>query len=179
MKKVLSIAAMALAVVFVFTSCNKPKTTTEKLCIEKGWVMTKASCPAGYGSGNVTDLYAMFESAGGYENDDIMKFKEDGKEYINAGSVRYDFEGDGDQFVGNWELNEKETVLSCQLPMFKAAEGAPDTEIYSAEKEQCEIVSFNEDGTELVLSHTFSVSNSNAKWQVGTWTFQFTYVPAK
>ncbi len=177
MKKVLSIAAMALAVVFVFTSCNKEKTMTQKLTIEKGWTMTKASCPAGYGTNNVTDLYAMFENAGGYENDDIMKFKEDGSEYINAGSVRYDFEGEGDQYVGKWEFNDKETVLSCQLPIFKAEAGAPDTEIYSATKEECEIITLDEN--EMVLSHTFTVGNGNAKWQEGTWTFQFTYVHAK
>ncbi|MBQ7734946.1 MAG: hypothetical protein IJT61_03310 [Bacteroidales bacterium] len=177
MKKVLSIAAMALAVVFVFTSCNKEKTMTQKLTIEKGWTMTKASCPAGYGANNVTDLYAMFESAGGYENDDIMKFKEDGSEYINAGSVRYDFEGEGDQYVGKWEFNDKETVLSCQLSVFKAETGAPDTEIYSATKEECEIITLDEN--EMVLSHTFTVGNGNAKWQEGTWTFQFTFVHAK
>lgn len=177
MKKVFSIIAVALMVTFVFTSCNKDKTKTELLTVEKGWVMSKASCPAGYGANNVTDLMAMFEQGGGYENDDIMKFKSDNNEYINAGSVRYDFEGEGDQFVGKWEFNEKETVLSCQLPMFKAAEGAPDTEIYSAEKEECEIITLSED--ELVLSHTFSVSNTGSKWQAGTWTFQFTYVHAK
>ena len=177
MKKVLRIAAMALAVVFVFTSCNKEKTMSEKLCIEKGWIVSLATCPDGYGADATTDLMTIFP-----ENwkDNVMKFKVEGdvnKEYINAGTNRYDFEGEGDQYVGSWEFNEGETVLSCQLPMFYAAADAPESEIYSAEKEECNVISLEEE--KMVLSHKFTVNDSPAKWQVGTWTFQFTFVPAK
>ncbi|MBP5400099.1 MAG: hypothetical protein J6Y35_00515 [Bacteroidales bacterium] len=175
MKKVLSIAAMALAVVLVFTSCNKEKTRTQMLTIEKGWIVSLASCPDGYGENATTDLMTIFP-----ENwkDNVMKFKEDGnKEYINAGANKYDFEGEGDQFVGTWEFKNDENILVCQLPMFYAADGAPESEIYSAEKEECNIVSMEEE--KMVLSHKFNVPAGAAKWQVGTWTFQFTFVPNK
>ena len=171
---------MALAVVFVFTSCNKEKTMTEKLCIEKGWTLTAITCPEGYGANNVTDIYAMLENANSPETDDIIKFKEEGnKEYVNAGEKKYDYEGEGDQYVGEWAFNEKETVLECQLPLFSAAAGDPDNQAYSAAKEQCNIISIEED--KMVLSHTFDASGTTSKagFTGGPWTFQFTYVPAK
>lgn len=177
MKKIFGVIAIALVGVFAFTSCNKVKTTADYLTVEKGWVLENATCPAGYGANNVTDLMAMFTEGGGYENDDVIIFKAEGDQYINAGATRYDFEGEGDQFVGKWEMNEEETVLSCQLPMFKAGEGEPDTQIYSAAKEECNIISIDDD--KMVLSHTFTVAPGNAKWQAGTWTFEFTYVRAK
>lgn len=177
-KSILSIIAIALFGVIAFSSCEKTSTRADMLTVEKGWVLEAATCPEGYGANNVTDLMEMFTNGGGYENDDIIKFQAEGnKQYINAGATRYDFEGEGDYYVGTWELNEDETVLSCQLPMFKAAEGAPETEIYSAAKEECNIISMDKD--KMVLSHTFTVAPGNAKWQAGTWTFQFTYVRAK
>ena len=182
MKKVLSIAAMALAVVFVFTSCNKEKTMTQKLCVEKGWTLSACTCEnPGYGQTGIKNIYEAMENLGGYELDDVMKFKTDGKEYINAGKVRYDYEAEGDQYVGDWAFNDKETVLECQVSIFGAAATDPEGTSYSSVKEQCDIETLDDD--KLVFSHTFTVpENNNAKMifaQPGTYTFNFTYVHAK
>ena len=180
MKKVLSIVAVALTVALVFTSCHKDPTMTEKLCIEKGWTLSALTCPQGYGSNGITDIYALLDQAGGYECDDIMKFNADGKEYVNAGTKKYEYEGEGDQYVGTWAFNDDETVLECQIPVFGPAANAPEGTIYSEVKEQCNIISLEKE--EMVLSHTFTPGASTAKagfGQEGTWTFQFTYVPAK
>ena len=178
MKKVLSIAAMALAVVFVFTSCNKEKTMTEKLCIEKGWKLSALICEnPGYGTAGIKDIYANLEE----ELDDVMYFEEDNKQYVDAGKNRYAYEGEGKQLVGNWAFNDKETVLECQIPVFDAGADDPENASYSSVKEQCDIETLDDD--KMVLSHTFTVpENHNAKMvftQPGTYTFNFTYVPAK
>ena len=181
MKKVLSIVAVALTVALVFTSCKKEKTMTELLTIEKGWVMSAATTTPYWTLNDNSQITNLFE---GYvydcEKDDIIKFKEEGnKEYVNAGEKKYDYEGEGDQYVGEWAFNEKETVLECQLPLFSAAAGDPDNQAYSAAKEQCNIISLEED--KMVLSHTFDASGTTSKagFTGGPWTFQFTYVPAK
>ena len=181
MKKVLSIFAVALMVALVFTSCKKDPTKTELLTIEKGWTLTTLTCPQGYGSDGVTDIYAMLDNAGGYECDDIMKFTEDGKESVNFGEKRYEYEPAGDQYVGTWKFtNEDETILECQIPVFGPAANASESNLVSEAKEQCNIISLEKE--QMVLSHTFKPGASASKagfGQEGEWTFQFTYVPAK
>ena len=180
MKKVLSIIAAALTVVLVFTSCHKDPTRTDILTNEKGWTLSALTCPEGYGANAVTDIYAMLDNAGGYECDDVMKFNADGKESVNAGTKKYDYEGEGDQYVGTWAFNDEETVLECQIPVFGPAVSDPEGTLYSAAKEQCNIISMEKE--KMVLSHTFTPGSNPAKagfGQEGTWTFQFTYVLAK
>lgn len=178
MKKVLSIFAVALMVALVFTSCKKDPTMTEKLCIEKGWKLSALTCEnPGYGTQGYKDIYSLLEE----ELDDVMYFESDGKEYVDAGKVRYSYEPEGKQFVGNWAFNDKETVLECQIPVFGAGAGESETASYSEVKEQCDIEALEED--KMVLSHTFTVpENATSKMvftQAGTYTFNFTYVPAK
>jgi hypothetical protein len=182
MKKVLSIAVVALMVALVFTSCKKDPTMTDNLCYEKGWKLSALTCEnPGYGPGQIKDIYAAMESLGGYELDDIMYFEADGKQYINAGDKRYDYEVEGKQGVGNWAFNDKETVLECQLNVFGAEENAPENTYYSTTKEQCDIETL--DDSKMVLSHTFTIpENSTSKMifdKPGTYTFNFTYVHAK
>ena len=181
MKKVLSIIAVALTVALVFTSCKKEATNTELLTIEKGWTLTKLTCPQGYGTSAVTDIYALLDNAGGYECDDVMKFNEDNKEFVNFGEKRYDYEPTGDQYVGTWKFtNEDETILECQIPVFGPAANASESNLVSETKEQCNIISLDKE--QMVLSHTFTPGAATTKAgfvQEGTWTFQFTYVPAK
>ena len=51
MKKVLSIAVVALMVALVFTSCKKDPTMTDNLCYEKGWKLSALTCEnPGYGN---------------------------------------------------------------------------------------------------------------------------------
>lgn len=176
MKKVLSIVAVALTVALVFASCKKEPTRTELLTNEKGWTLSALTCPQGYGANAITDIYALLSEAGGYECDDVMKFTEDGKEYVNAGEVRYDYESEGDQYVGTWAFTD-ETVLECQIPVFGPATDDPENTLYSEAKEQCSIISLEKE--QMVLSHTFTSGSSDAKagfGQEGTWTFQFTYL---
>jgi len=167
MKKVLSIAAMALAVVFVFTSCNKEKTMTEMLTIEKGWTLSSATTTPFWTLNDGTQISNLFD---GYvwdcEKDDIIKFKEDGFEYLNPGANVCEDQASQESSLGAWKLNEETKELQMQIPFF-----------YDESAENVKIADLTEDI--LKVNYTYELTEDPAKGVPGTYTFTLTYVPAK
>lgn len=167
MKKVLSIAAMALAFVLVFTSCNKEKTMTEMLTIEKGWKMSSATTTPYWTLNDNSQISNLFD---GYvwdcEKDDIIKFKEDGFEYLNPGANICEDQASQESSLGAWKLNEEKKELQMQIPFF-----------YDEAAEYVSIVELTEEL--LKVNYTWELKEDPAKGVPGTYTFTITYVPAK
>lgn len=170
MKKVLVFALIAVFALSL-SSCGKKKekTNTEKLCVEKGWVLSAATSSPAYHLSNGS--YATNLMTEGYlydyELDDIIIFNSNGNQVINGGSNVP--EGDEpyqkkDYGVGTWSFNSDETVLNFQIPFFYNND--------DAHKENAEILSLTE--TELRVKYTF---NDDATKE--TYSFTLTYVPAK
>ena len=163
---------LVLAVIAIFavalTSCgNKEKTNTEKLCIEKGWVLSAATSSPAYELSNgtfATDLMTegyLFD----YELDDILKFETNGNMKINGGSnvpETGDYQAE-DKGVGTWEFTNDEQKLKFQIPFF-----------YDEAQEEAEILELTE--TQLRVKYTF---NDYANPTKKVYSFTLTYVPAK
>lgn len=167
MKKVLSIAAMALAFVLVFTSCNKEKSMTEMLTIEKGWKMSSATTTPYWTLNDESQISNLFD---GYvydcEKDDIIKFKEDGFEYLNPGANICEDQASQESSLGAWKLDEEKKELQMQIPFFY--------------DEDAEYVSIVELTSELLkVNYTWTLTEDPSKGKPGTYTFTITYVPAK
>lgn len=169
-KSILSVIAVAVACVFVFTSCEKEKTMTEYLTIEKGWTLSTAECTNGYVFDDNTTINNLFD---GYifdcEKDDIIKFRIEGEqqfEYLNPGAVVCDDQPAQESSIGTWAINEEEKVLDMQIPFF-----------YDEEVESCKIIELTAD--QLKVSFTFELTADQTKGKPGTYTFVLTYVPAK
>ena len=168
MKKVLVLALVAVFAV-ALTSCGgkKEKTNTDKLCIEKGWVLSAATSSPDYLMANgsyakdlINDGY-LFD----YEVDDIIKFNANGNQVINGGKLIPE-EGDyqaTDKGVGTWSFNSDETYLNFQIPFF-----------YDDQVENAQILALSE--TELRVKYTFNATDNPAK---EAYSFILTYVPVK
>ena len=166
-----NILVIALVAVFALSlsSCGKKteKTNTEKLCIEKGWVLSAAtSSPAylmadgSYATNLISDGFLY-----NYEVDDIIKFQANGNQIINGGKITPEA-GDyqaTDKGVGKWFFNSDEKELSFQIPFF-----------YDEEIETAQILNLSE--TELRVKYTFNATDNPAK---EAYSFILTYVPAK
>ncbi len=169
MKRNILVFALIAIFAVALTSCGKKKekTNTEKLCIEKGWVLSAAtSSPAyqmsdgSYATNLIADGY-LYD----YEVDDIIKFQSNGNQIINGGKS-VPSEGDyqaTDKGVGTWEFNSDESSLSFQIPFF-----------YDTERETAQVLSLTE--TELRVKFTFNATDNPAK---EAYSFTLTYVPAK
>ena len=168
MKKVL---VFALVAVFALSlnSCGKKKekTNTEKLSIEKGWVLSAAtSSPAyqmsdgSYATNLISDGYLV-----SYEVDDIIKFQANGNQIINGGTnvpETGDYQAT-DKGVGTWKFNSDESKLTFQIPFF-----------YDDEQETADILELSE--TQLRVKYTFNATDVPSK---EAYSFTLTYVPAK
>lgn len=167
MKKVLSIAAMALVVVLVFTSCKKEKTMTEMLTIEKGWTMSAATSTPYWTLNDNSQISNLFD---GYvydcEKDDIIKFKEDGFEYLNPGANVCEDQASQESSLGAWKLDEEAKTLQMQIPFF-----------YDTDPENVTIVELTEEL--LKVNYAWELTEDPAKGVPGKYTFTITYVPAK
>lgn len=168
MKKVLVFALVAVFALSL-SSCGKKqeKTKTEKLSIEKGWVLSAAtSSPAylmgdgSYATNLITDGF-LFD----YEVDDIIKFQANGNQIINGGKLvpeSGDYQAT-DKGVGTWQFNSDESKLTFQIPFF-----------YDEEKETADILELSE--TQLRVKYTFNATDNPTK---EAYSFTLTYVPAK
>ena len=168
MKKVLVFALIAVFALSL-SSCGKKKekTNTEKLSIEKGWVLSEAtSSPAyhmsdgSYATNLIKDGY-LYD----YEVDDIIKFEANGNQIINGGKL-VPAEGDyqaTDKGVGTWKFNSDETKLTFQIPFF-----------YDDVQETADILELSE--TQLRVKYTFNATDNPTK---EAYSFTLTYVPAK
>ena len=158
---------MALAVVFVFTSCNKQKTMTEMLTIEKGWVMSTATTTPYWTLNDNSQISNLFD---GYvwecEKDDIIKFKEDGFEYLNPGANVCEDQASQESSLGAWKLDEETKDLQMQIPFF-----------YDEASENVKVVELTEEL--LKINYTWDLVETGSKGVPGTYTFTITYVPAK
>lgn len=165
-KSILSVIAIAIVSVFAFTSCNK-QTMTDYLKTEKGWTLSVAECTNGYVFDDNTTINNLFD---GYiydcEKDDVIKFNEDGYEYMNPGTDVCEWQPSLETSLGKWAINEEEKVLDMQIPFF-----------YDDEVESCKIINLVKD--ELKVSFTWTLTEGTAKGKPGTYTFVLTYVPAK
>ena len=165
-KSILSILAIALAGVFAFTSCEKPKTMTDYLTTEKGWTLNEATTTPYWTLNDNSQISNLFE---GYvwecEQDDIIKFNNDGFVYMNPGVTCPD-QPSAESSIGPWKIDEEAETLDMQIPFF-----------YDEEMEHCKILSLTKD--ELKVSYTWELSEDDAKGVPGTYTFVLTYVPAK
>lgn len=165
-KSILSVIAIALIGIFAFTSCNKEKTMTDYLTIEKGWTLSEATTTPYWTLNDNTQITNLFE---GYvldcEKDDVIKFNADGFEYMVPGETCED-QPSAESSLGKWAINEEEKVLDMQIPFF-----------YDEEVESCKINNLVED--ELKVSYTWELTEDDAKGVPGTYTFILTYVPAK
>ncbi|MBP5664001.1 MAG: hypothetical protein J6X16_07000 [Bacteroidales bacterium] len=169
MKKVLVFALIAVFALSL-SSCGKKKekTNTEKLSIEKGWVLSAATSSPSYHMADgsyCTDLMTegyLYD----YELDDILKFESNGNMKINGGSKvpadGSDYQS-GDHGVGTWKFNSDETKLTFQIPFF-----------YDDVQETADILELSE--TQLRVKYTFNATNNPAK---EAYSFTLTYVPAK
>ncbi len=168
MKKVLSIAIIALAGIMVFSSCKKEKTMTELLTQEKGWVMSAATSTPYWTLLDQTQITDLLN--GGYffdcEKDDIITFKSDNYEYLAPGKTVCEGEPAQETSLGKWTLDEKAKTLEMQLPCF----GDDAIETVKVEELTKET---------LKISYTFTLTADPAKGVPGTYTFTITYVPAK
>lgn len=167
-KSILSVIAIAVACVFVFTSCEKP-TMTSYLTTEKGWTLNEAtSTPAwtldDVNGTQITDLTQgyIYEC----EKDDVIKFKNDGYEYLNPGANVCDEQPSEEHPIGKWAISEENKVLDMQIPFFG------DEEV-----ESCTILELTKD--QLKVQYAWELTEDPAKGVPGKYTFTLTYVPAK
>lgn len=161
-KRVLSIMIIAAVCLLAFASCKKDKTKTELLTAEKGWVLSTATSSPAYnlnGGGQIGNLFD------GYiydcEKDDIIKFKEDGFEYLNPGDQVCTGTPGQEYSLGSYSFNEDDMTMTMQIPFF-----------YDSEAESVKVVEVTEDI--LKINYTFTETADQAK-APGTYTFTLTY----
>lgn len=172
-----NILVFALVAIFALTlsSCGKKeKTNTEKLCIEKGWVLKSITAAPVYHSataGDVTDFYkyVLLEN----EKDDIIKFSQNHGQTINPGKILPTDEERGytEEQATTWKFSADEKDLIFQIPFFYDYTTTDVPRTFDAEFETATITSLSE--TELVLTYTMN----NIDKEVCTLTL--TYVPVK
>lgn len=171
MKRNLLVFALVAIIALSVTSCGKKneKTNTDKLCIEKGWVLKSATVtPAITVSGKTTtDFYAdyLYE----YEQDDIMVFAKSGSETIKPGSKKPADDEDGyvEDKASTWKFNDDESVLTCQLPFLYDLAAMP-ARTFSPAFENCTISKLSE--TEMVLIYKGVIDFNKTEY-----TFTLTY----
>ncbi len=118
MKRNILIIALCAIVAVGVTSCDKEKTKTE-LLTEKGWKLTKATSNPPYelaADVAITDLFDGFIYE--WEKDDILRFKEDGGQYLDPGKNLEEGQTSGEKLLGKWGLNEAGTELTFYLPFY-------------------------------------------------------------
>lgn len=165
-KSTLSIIVVAAVCMLAFSSCTKEKTMTEMLQLKKGWTLSTATSSPSYNlneGGQITNLFDgyVFDC----EKDDIIKFKEDGFEYMNPGDDVCDNQAADESSIGSYSLNEDAMTMDMQIPFF-----------YDAAVESVKIVELTEDV--LKVNYTFTETAATTK-APGDYTFTLTYVPAK
>ena len=165
-------------VTFVTTDSggDLPSTPLEMLTIPQGWRMAAAqSSPAyqmvsGEYVSNLLDGYFY-----DFEMDDIIVFFSDGTHRLLPGNiipegpdVAYQVETD----LGQWHFddNSNPTQLYMQLPFFYNDAWT----FYDPVLECCSLLELSRE--RLVFSYTYEESTKHGK---GTYTFTFTYVPAR
>lgn len=167
-KSILSVIAIAVACVFVFTSCEKP-TMTSYLTTEKGWTLSEATSTPAWTLNDVNGTQ-ITDLTQGYvlecEVDDIIKFNNDGFEYLNPGANLCDDQASQEQPIGKWAINEEDKVLDMQIPFF-----------YDEEVESCTILELTKD--QLKVQYSWELTEDQTKGVPGKYTFTLTYVPAK
>ncbi|MCQ2285879.1 MAG: hypothetical protein MJZ76_03265, partial [Bacteroidales bacterium] len=146
---------------------KKEKTNTDKLCIEKGWVLKAATSQPAYVMLDGTQIADLFD--GGYlepgEKDDIIAFSANGTQVIKPGD---NLNGGYQQEVGGykWFFNNDESILNFYVPFFY--------------KEAADVV---DEGTIVSLTETeLKVNvkvNDDDPYTKGNYTFTLTYVPVK
>lgn len=173
-----NILVFALIAIFALTlsSCGKKeKTNTEKLCIEKGWVLKAATVTPAVpvGEGTTNDWFADYLY--GYEQDDIIIFNANGGQTINPGNKTPDEEQDGyiESKASTWKFNNDETSLEFQIPFFYNLDEIP-ARTFDPEFETATISKLTE--TELVLIYKRNINFAKNGVEY-TWTL--TYAPAK
>lgn len=175
MKKNILIISLICIFAIGLTSCgkNKEKTNTEKLCIEKGWVLSEATAAPYYKMADgtkITDIYKDYLYD--YEQDDIIYFYANGSQVINPGKLtpKDDEDGYASEQASTWFFNSDETTLTFQIPFFYESKIPART--FDAEQETVKISSLTAD--KLVVLYTFNVVDTKEEC-----TFTLTYVPAK
>lgn len=174
-----NILVFALIAIFALTlsSCGKQeKTNTQKLCIEKGWVLQSVTASPYYISVDgerITNFYdaLMIES----EKDDIIKFAENGSQTINPGKILPTDEEDGylTEKATTWKFSADEKDLTFQIPFYYDYTTDP-ARTFDAEFETAAVTELTE--TKLVLTYTCNLIDVDTK---ETCTLTLTYVPAK
>lgn len=174
-----NILVFALIAIFALTlsSCGKQeKTNTQKLCIEKGWVLQSVTAAPYYlsaGGERITNFYndLMIES----EQDDIIKFAENGSQTINPGKLLPEDYEDGylTEKATTWKFSADEKDLTFQIPFFYDYTDDP-ARTFDAAFETATITKLTE--TELVLTYTCNLIDYDAK---ETCTLTLTYIPVK
>ncbi|MCQ2270853.1 MAG: hypothetical protein MJZ52_06485 [Bacteroidales bacterium] len=176
-----NILVFALIAIFALTlsSCGKQeKTNTQKLCIEKGWVLQSVTAAPYYISAageRVTNFYddLMIES----EKDDIIKFAENGSQTINPGKILPTDDEDGylTEKATTWKFSADEKDLTFQIPFFyEYPMDGSVARTFDAAFETATITKLTE--TELVLTYTCNLIDVPTK---ETCTLTLTYIPVK
>lgn len=165
-KSTLSIIVVAAVCMLAFSSCTKEKTMTEMLQIKKGWTLSTATSSPAYNlneGGQITNLFDGYVRD--CEKDDIIKFNEDGHEYLNPGDDVCDGQASEESSIGSYSLNEDAMTMDMQIPFF-----------YDAAVESVKIVELTEDVLKVNFIFTETAQTTKAP---GDYTFTLTYVPAK
>ncbi|MBO4503269.1 MAG: hypothetical protein J5730_00450 [Bacteroidales bacterium] len=174
MKKTFLVLAAAAMIVLGFTSCGGNKTYAELLTAQtKGWVLSAATSDPAYVFESATtppssDIYNDYLED--YEQDDILKFQENGILLIEPGDKIVADYGYQSTVSATWNLSSDETKLNLQLPFFYD----DSYMMYDQDMESCSINSLTK--KELVISYAF---NDNVSPTKGEYVFTMTYVPAK
>ncbi len=151
------------------------KTNTEKLCNERGWILSAATITPAYLT--VDGYYTtnwMTEVMSAIEVDDIIKFRADGAQFIYPGPrlPADDESGYLDSKASTWAFNADETKLIMQIPFFYDYSDGVPARTFSPEYETTDILVLTE--VELKLKYVFTVENSKT-----TYSITLTYVPNK
>ena len=96
-----------------------PPTLEELLTQETGWMLfTATSFPAYSNYEGVTSENLFVSYFFECELDDIIFFNKNNTHYLNYGKFLCDWESGAGTSLGNWKINENESVLEFQLPYF-------------------------------------------------------------
>ena len=172
MKKVLVFALIAVFALSL-SSCGKKKekTNTEKLCIEKGWVLSSATAAPYYVNSDGDQIHDIYNDyLEDFEKDDIIVFNTNYSQIIKPGSklpTEEDSFGYTAEVAATWEFASDETELKFQIPFFYDESGRK----YDADIETAKITLSE---TALTIIYTYNVVDTKEAC-----TFTLNYVPAK
>ncbi len=178
MKKVLVFALIAVFALSL-SSCGKKKekTNTEKLCVEKGWVLSSVTAAPYYvtiDGDHITNFSK--DVLKDWELDDIIVFTTSNIQTIKPGAKVPEGEERGyvaDKAWSSWTFSNNEGSLNFQIPFFyDYSDGIGRT--FDPEVETATITTLSE--TQLVLTYTYNVTDEPTKESC---TLTLTYVPAK